>query len=86
MFASECGRILKIFVLVYFLKTSNAALGPPLNSFGVGNVPKCEPSVTTASGSFVSHKGNLINFSNINNSLRCFTSTKLKQFTHVKGK
>lgn len=60
MFAFVYVRKVKMFVFLVLLGTSNAALGPPLNSFGVGNVPKCEPSVTTAGGSYAAHKGKFI--------------------------
>lgn len=47
-------RQLKIVVFVMLI-ASTSALGLPLGSFGVGvgAVPKCEPSVTTASGSYI---------------------------------
>lgn len=54
---SEKLRKLKICVLLVLLGTTvTDALGPPFG-VGVGAVPKCEPSVTTASGSYVVHKG-----------------------------
>lgn len=42
----------------HLLLSNGNALGP-LSSFGVGinGVPKCDPSVTSASGSYVTHKG-----------------------------
>lgn len=50
-------RKLNICVLLVLLGTTvTDALGPPFG-VGVGAVPKCEPSVTTASGSYVAHKG-----------------------------
>ena len=45
-----------IFLLGLLVFSGTKAIGP-LNSFGVGAVPKCEASLTTASGSYVSHKG-----------------------------
>lgn len=53
--------VLSSIILVYVLVVVRA-IGP-LGSFGVG-VPssKCEPSVTTASGTHAMHKGNNVLF------------------------
>lgn len=47
-------------IIVAYLVVAVQAIGP-LGSFGVG-VPssKCEPSITTASGTYAMHKGNII--------------------------
>lgn len=51
--------MLFIAVIINLLVANIQAIGP-LSTFGVGiinGVPKCDPSVTSASGSYVTHKG-----------------------------
>lgn len=50
------GKFLLIFIVLEVLVSLAAAIGP-LGAFGVGvGSPKCELSLTTASGSYVVHK------------------------------
>lgn len=47
-----------LLIAIFKLTSYVEAIGP-LGSFGVGVVtPKCEPSLTTASGLYAIHKGN----------------------------
>lgn len=47
-----------IATIVAYSAISVRAIGP-LGSFGVGvGSPKCDPSITTASGTYAMHKGN----------------------------
>lgn len=52
-------KALFILLLLCFSSTDTDALGPPFNALGGigGSQKKCDPSVTTASGDYVNHKG-----------------------------
>lgn len=52
-------KIVGLAMLLCFSSTGTNALGPPFNALGGigGSQKKCEPSVTTASGDYVNHKG-----------------------------
>lgn len=53
--------VLSSIVVAYFV-VSVHAIGP-LGSFGVGvGSSKCDPSITTASGTYAMHKGDLNSF------------------------
>lgn len=49
-------------IIIGYLLPSTSAIGP-LGAFGVGvGSAKCEPSITTASGSYAIHKGKISGF------------------------
>lgn len=52
-------KIAGLAMLLCFSSTGTNALGPPFNALGGigGSQKKCEPSVTSASGDYVNHKG-----------------------------
>lgn len=52
-------KIVGIAMLLCLSSGGTSALGPPFNALGGigGSQKKCEPSVTTASGDYVNHKG-----------------------------
>lgn len=49
--------VLSVICVIAHFATSVRAIGP-LGAFGVGvGTPKCDPSITTASGTYAIHKG-----------------------------